>query len=98
MFWVQIPTNVYMADDKNLKVQIILELLGAGEPILLRLQQIRASANEMMRVARGKSQNQNGPREQTWNSHSSTTDSTSRSQSTDDPYGGKKLVPDSFNG
>ena len=104
--WKQVASSMAIrtfcdADTVILKllfdIEQILELLGAGEPILLRLQQIRASANEMMRVARGKSQNQNGLREQTWNSHSSTTDSTSRSQSTDDSYGGMKLVPESFN-
>lgn len=33
-------------------IEQILELLGAGEPIMLRFQQIRASANEIMRIAR----------------------------------------------
>jgi len=33
-------------------IEQILELLGAGEPMLYRLQQIRLSANEMIRVVR----------------------------------------------
>ncbi len=76
-------------------IEQILELLGAREPILLRLQQIRASANEMMRVTRQKTQSNIGHREPTWNSQSST-DSSSRSQSIDDPYGGLKLVPEFY--
>jgi hypothetical protein len=38
-------------------IEQILELLGAKEPILLRLQQIRASSIETMRVGRAKDQN-----------------------------------------
>jgi len=38
-------------------IEQILELLGAKEPILLRLQQIRASSIETMRVARANDQN-----------------------------------------
>lgn len=82
-------------------IEQILELLGAGEPVLLRLQQIRASANEMMRVARHnkevKAAAQAVPRgrEMAWNTHSST-GSGSQSESMDDPYGGLKLVPDSY--
>jgi hypothetical protein len=76
-------------------IEQILELLGAREPILLRLQQIRASANEMMRVTRQKAQINTRHREPTWNSQSST-DGSSRSQSIDDPYGGLKLVPDFY--
>jgi hypothetical protein len=76
-------------------IEQILELLGAREPILVRLQQIRASANEMMRLARQNAQNNAGHREPTWNSQSST-DCSSRSQSTDDPYGGLQLVPESY--
>lgn len=76
-------------------IEQILELLGAREPILLRLQQIRASATEIMRVARQKAQTDTGHREPTWNSQSST-ESSSRSQSIDDPYGGLKLVPEFY--
>lgn len=76
-------------------VEQILELLGAREPILLRLQQIRASANERMRVARANSQANRTSRDPTWNSQSSTAPS-SREQSMDDPYGGLKLVPGSY--
>lgn len=74
-------------------IEQILELLGAREPILLRLQQIRDSANESMRVARTRDQGPTG-REQTWNSQSSK-DNASRAQSFDDPYDGLKLVPES---
>jgi hypothetical protein len=38
-------------------IEQILELLGAKEPILLRLQQIRASSTETIRVARANDQN-----------------------------------------
>ena len=81
-------------------IEQILELLGAGEPIMLRLQQIRASANEMMRIARrDKDLKTAAPpipngREMVYNSNSSA-GSNSRSQSMDDPYyDGLKMVPD----
>jgi hypothetical protein len=47
-------------------IEQILELLGAREPLLLRLQQIRASAIETMRVARANDPSFTG-REPTWN-------------------------------
>jgi hypothetical protein len=75
-------------------IEQILEILGAREPILVRIQQIRASANEMMRLVRQNDQNNAGHREPRWNSQSST-DCSSRGQSTDDPYGGLQLVPES---
>ena len=75
-------------------IEQILEILGAREPILVRIQQIRASANEMMRLVRQNDQNNAGHREPRWNSQSSTGCS-SRGQSTDDPYGGLQLVPES---
>jgi hypothetical protein len=83
-------------------IEQILELLGAGEPMLLRLQQLRASANEMMRVARhikeAKAAIQAVPRgrQMAWDPHSSTESGASRGDSLDDPYGGLKLVPDSY--
>jgi len=77
-------------------IEQILELLGAREPILKRLRQIRVSTIENMRVARAKDQSSTG-REQTWNSQSSN-ENASRAQSFDDPYGGLKLVPESYNG
>jgi hypothetical protein len=91
------------ADTVTLKllfdIEQILELLGAGEPMMLRLQQIRASANEMMRIARRDKDRMaaappisNG-REMAYNSNASA-GSTSRSQSMDDPYyDGLKVAP-----
>ncbi|KAK2627950.1 hypothetical protein QTJ16_002596 [Diplocarpon rosae] len=81
-------------------VEQILELLGGAEAIMLRLQQIRASANEMMRVARQKKEARKSAQVQsavpatpgraaTWLSQSSA------GASVEDPYGGTKLVPDS---
>ena len=81
-------------------IEQILELLGAGEPIMLRLQQIRASANEMMRIARyNKELNKAGTnfpsgQEMPWDTLSSL--ERSRTNSTEDPYGGLKLVPDHY--
>jgi hypothetical protein len=78
-------------------IEQMLELLGAGEPILLRLQQIRASANEMMRLARHKKEVEMGVqtvhrgRQMAWNAHAST-GSGSLTGSVDE-YGGLKLVP-----
>ncbi|KAE9380467.1 hypothetical protein N431DRAFT_324272 [Stipitochalara longipes BDJ] len=77
-------------------IEQILHLLGAREPLLLRLQQIRASANDTMRAARVNNQSSTG-REPTWISQSSNNNS-SRTQSIDDPYGGLKLVPESYRG
>ncbi|KAE8453493.1 hypothetical protein EG329_010354 [Mollisiaceae sp. DMI_Dod_QoI] len=84
-------------------IEQILELLGARDPLLLRLQQIRATANERMRLARQRkdrdSAGQDAPmgRERTWHSHSSdSAECNSLRESMDDPYGGMKLVPDSY--
>ncbi|KAH9224493.1 hypothetical protein DL95DRAFT_452248 [Leptodontidium sp. 2 PMI_412] len=88
-------------------VEQILELLGGAEAIMLRLQQIRATSNEMMRLARQRKVAQNNPqdaaggatpgRAATWLSQSSNAAS-SRGPSIDaDPYGGMKLVPESYN-
>jgi hypothetical protein len=88
-------------------VEQILELLGGAEAIMLRLQQIRATANEMMRLARQRKRAQTNPqdpsvgsatpgRQATWRSQSSNTVS-SRGPSDVDAYGGMKLVPDSYN-
>ncbi|KAL2068888.1 hypothetical protein VTL71DRAFT_15226 [Oculimacula yallundae] len=87
-------------------VEQILELLGGAEAIMLRLQQIRATSNEMMRLARQRKRAQSNPHEApggatpgraaTWLSQSSKTAS-SRGPSVDaDPYGGMKLVPDTY--
>lgn len=79
----------------------ILELLGARDPIMLRLQQIRSSANETMRLARmketGNSVPENtAPGRDTWSSRGSDDKGSSRGYSGEDPYGGMKLVPDSY--
>lgn len=92
-------------------VEQILELLGGAEAIMLRLQQIRATANEMMRLARQRKRAQTNPqgpqdaagsatpgRAATWLSQSSHNTASSRGPSIDaDPYGGMKLVPESYN-
>ncbi|KAM3079664.1 hypothetical protein ACMFMG_006077 [Clarireedia jacksonii] len=77
-------------------IEQILELIGATESIMLRLQQLRVSINESIRIARLKTTNLEvtDGREIPWDSHHST--STSRSISVDDPYGGMKLVPDFY--
>ncbi|KAK6587057.1 hypothetical protein PZA11_000347 [Diplocarpon coronariae] len=82
-------------------VEQILELLGGAEAIMLRLQQIRAGANEMMRIARQKKEARKSAqirnavpatpgRAATWLSQSSAV------ASAEDPYGGVKHVPDSY--
>ncbi|KAI6714907.1 hypothetical protein JHW43_002561 [Diplocarpon mali] len=82
-------------------VEQILELLGGAEAIMLRLQQIRAGANEMMRIARQKKEARKSAqirnavpatpgRAATWLSQSSA------GASAEDPYGGVKHVPDSY--
>ncbi|KAK0109793.1 hypothetical protein ONS95_002467 [Cadophora gregata] len=91
-------------------IEQILELLGGTEAIMLRLQQIRATANEMMRLARQRKRaqtNLQGPpdaagsatpgRAATWLGQSTNIGS-SRGPSVDTvPYGGMKLVPESYN-
>ncbi|PQE21750.1 DDHD domain protein [Rutstroemia sp. NJR-2017a BBW] len=77
-------------------IEQILELIGATDSIMLRLQQLRVSINETIRIAKlGETRREatNG-REMPWDPHNST--STSRSVSIEDPYGGMKLVPDSY--
>ncbi len=87
-------------------VEQILELLGGAEAIMLRLQQIRVTANDMMRLARqrkearksaqGISQPATPGRAATWLNQSSN-GTPSRGPSIDvDPYGGMKLVPDAY--
>ncbi|PQE15295.1 DDHD domain protein [Rutstroemia sp. NJR-2017a BVV2] len=77
-------------------IEQILELIGATDSIMLRLQQLRVSINETIRIAKlGKTRREatNG-HEMPWDPHKST--STSRSVFAEDPYGGMKLVPDSY--
>jgi hypothetical protein len=82
-------------------IEQILELLGAGEPMMVRLQQIRAAASENMRIAshnrdvKETVQSFSRGRNVAWNARSSA-GSTTETQALDDPYGGLKLVPDSY--
>lgn len=81
-------------------IEMIIELLGARDAILLRLQQIRSAANERMRLARQQKDNENtqdnpAGRDRNWHNNSSE-DGPSMRTSMDDPYGGLKLVPDSY--
>jgi hypothetical protein len=82
-------------------VEQILELLGAGEPLMFRLQQIRASVNHTVQNSRQNKADQTAKRavprglEKIWQPHASA-DSASSRQSTEDPYGGLKLVPESY--
>lgn len=81
-------------------IEQILEMLGAADSLLLRLQRIRATANERMRLARQKKERDSKQdvaigRERTWHSNSSENDPFLR-ESMDDPYGGLKLVPESY--
>ena len=82
-------------------IEQILELLGAGEPMMVRLQQIRATATEMMRVARHnkdiKANSQQSFRGRApQRTPESSAGNTLYRQPMDDPYGGLKLVPDSY--
>jgi len=83
-------------------IEQILDLLGAGEGIMFRLQQIRASANGAVRVALqqqdAKIEGQNIPRGAEMARSirdSNSTEGSSRSHG-NDAYGGLKLVPDSY--
>ena len=79
----------------------VLELLGAAEPLMLRLQQIRATANQNIRSAR-----QNNEVKEAIQVHSHTRQIDLDARNPDgsvryDPakeegYGGMKLVPDSY--
>jgi hypothetical protein len=73
-------------------IEQILELIGGSEQIMLRLQHLRLSINEAIRVAkveRTTRTSRNG-REGKWEPHSSS------SASHNDPYGGMKLVPEHY--
>jgi hypothetical protein len=108
--WKQVASHMVIrtfcnADTVILKllfdIEQILDLLGAGEPMMIRLQQIRATATEMMRVARhnkdtkANTQQSFRGREPPRISESSG-GSILYSQPMEDPYGGLKLVPDSY--
>jgi hypothetical protein len=75
-------------------IEQILELLGACDGFLLKLQHIRAGVNETMRISRQK-RDIKPVREAAWNGHS-TVESSTRNRPADDTYGGMKLVPDSY--
>lgn len=80
-------------------IEQILELLGAVEPMMIRLHQIRATVSEMIRVARlskaSKASSQPSFRGREPPRHSETS-ATSALHNVDDPYGGMKLVPDDY--
>jgi hypothetical protein len=101
--WKQVASHMSLrtfcdADTVILKllfdVEQILELLGACEGFLLKLQHIRATVNETMRVARQKRDFK--PVREAASNGRSTTESSTRNPSMDDAYGGMKLVPDSY--
>ncbi|KAH8684901.1 hypothetical protein BGZ60DRAFT_524098 [Tricladium varicosporioides] len=84
-------------------IEQILELLGAAEPIMLRVQQIRVRVRELMEEVRnkreGRASSQMYPESQQKardSESSSITRSRSGSGPTDDPYSGLKLVPDNY--
>ncbi|KAI9650880.1 hypothetical protein NHQ30_000915 [Ciborinia camelliae] len=73
-------------------VEQILELIGGSEQIMLRLQHLRLSINEAIRIAkveRTTRTSRNGHDKQ-WEPHSLS------STSHNDPYGGMKLVPEQY--
>jgi hypothetical protein len=82
-------------------IEQILELLGAGGPLLLRLQQVRATANKNIRIARhnedvkAATQTYFQSRVVGWNQRP-LFGSSRDGKSFDDAYGGIKLVPDSY--
>lgn len=79
----------------------VLELLGAAEPLMLRLQQIRATANQNIRSAR---QNKEVKEAIQIHSHTRQIDLDARNPdgsvrydpAKEEGYGGMKLVPDSY--
>jgi hypothetical protein len=85
-------------------IEQILECLGAPEPLMLRLQQIRTSSNELMRLKRQKNESMSNTlnasigHDLPWGNRESGTESVGSAQnrSMNDPYGGMKLVPDQY--
>lgn len=79
-------------------IEQILELLGAVESIMMRVQTLREKINGLIRAAR-ESTNSGGTSQgvasSEGRSHPSY-DSRSAGESLDDPYGGLKLVPDHY--
>lgn len=73
-------------------VEQILELIGGSEQIMLRLQHLRLSINEAIRIAKVEKTTRasRSGHEKPWEPHSSS------SALHNDPYGGMKLVPDHY--
>ncbi|ESZ94705.1 hypothetical protein SBOR_4899 [Sclerotinia borealis F-4128] len=73
-------------------VEQILELIGGSQQIMLRLQHLRLSINEAIRIAKVEitTRTSRNGHEQQWEPHSST------NTSHNDQYGGMKLVPEHY--
>lgn len=82
-------------------IEQVLELLGAGEPLMLRLQQIRSTANQNIRTARHnkevKETIQNHPPTRQLDFNARNPDGSARyDPAKEEGYGGMKLVPESY--
>jgi hypothetical protein len=82
-------------------IEQVLELLGAAEPLMLRLQQIRGTANQNIRDARHnrevKEAIQNHPQTRQIDFDARNLDGSARyDPAKEEGYGGMKLVPDSY--
>lgn len=82
-------------------IEQVLELLGAAEPLMLRLQQIRSTANQNIRTARHnkevKEATQNHPQTRQLDFNARNPDGSARyDPAKEEGYGGMKLVPDSY--
>ena len=78
-------------------IEQVLELLGGVEPIMLRLQQIRGTMSEMMRVARLKKGAEEIPQARPKINNSTASHSvSSRITSTDDGHRGRKMSSDMY--
>ncbi|RAL67179.1 hypothetical protein DID88_007957 [Monilinia fructigena] len=73
-------------------VEQILELIGGSQQIMLRLQHLRLSINEAIRIAKAEktARTSRSGHEKPWEPHSLS------STLHNDPYGGMKLVPDHY--
>jgi hypothetical protein len=87
-------------------IEQILELLGAREPVMLRLQHLRATANETMRLERQRQSTNPAPMttgssRETWSTRSRSSldcGNASRTYSMENRYSTMKLVPESHPG
>ncbi|CAG8981553.1 hypothetical protein HYALB_00013939 [Hymenoscyphus albidus] len=80
-------------------IEQILELLGAVDSIMIRIQQLREKINLLIRVARESTNSgatSQGFTSSEGRSHPSYDSRRSGEKSLDDPYGGLKLVPDHY--